>query len=56
VQWQGKMDIKGALATWQRLLDTNPNYEGKAKVVELMAQVRKHTGIKPGGQAKELAN
>jgi len=56
VQWQGKMDIKGALATWQRLLDTNPNYEGKSKVVELMAQVRKHSGLTPGTQAKELAN
>ena len=56
VQWQGKMDIKGALATWQRLLDTNPNYEGKAKVVELMAQVKRHSGIQPGMQAKDLSN
>jgi tetratricopeptide (TPR) repeat protein len=52
VQWQGKMDINRALATWQRLLDTNPNYEGKAKVIELMAQVKKHSGIKPETQAK----
>jgi tetratricopeptide (TPR) repeat protein len=56
VQWQGKMDVQGALATWQRLLDTNPNYEGKPKVVELMAQVRKHSGLKAGTQAKELSN
>lgn len=56
VQWQGKMDIKGALTTWQRLLDTNPNYEGKSKVVELMAQVKKHSGIKPGTQARDLSN
>lgn len=56
VQWQGKMDIKAALATWQRLLDTNPNYEGKPKVLELMAQVRKHSGLKAGTQGKELAN
>ena len=56
VQWQGKMDIQGALATWQRLLDTNPNYEGKSKVLELMAQVKKHSGIKPGKQAKALSN
>jgi cytochrome c-type biogenesis protein CcmH/NrfG len=55
VQWQGKMDIQSAVATWQRLLDTNPNYEGKDKVVELMAQVKKHAGIKPGAQAKSLA-
>jgi cytochrome c-type biogenesis protein CcmH/NrfG len=54
VQWQGKMDSDEALATWQRLLETNPNYEGKAKVVELMAQVKKHSGIKPGTQAKAL--
>ena len=52
VQWQGKMDVAGALASWQRLLDTNPNYEGRAKVAELMEQVKKHTGMKPGTQAK----
>ncbi len=55
VQWQGKMDVQGALATWQKLLDTNPNYEGKEKIVELMAQVKKHAGIKPGATAKALA-
>ena len=55
VQWQGKMDVKGALATRQKLLDTNPNYEGKDKIVELMAQVKKHAGIKPGTPAKAMA-
>jgi cytochrome c-type biogenesis protein CcmH/NrfG len=54
VQWQGKMNVDAALATWQRLLDTNPNYDGKTKVVELMAQVKKHSGLKPGTQAKAL--
>jgi len=48
VQWQGKMDVRSALATWQKLLDTNPNYEGKAKVAELMEQVKKHSGMVPG--------
>jgi hypothetical protein len=37
------------------LLDTNPTYEGKEKIVELMAQVRKHAGIKPGTPAKASA-
>src|SRR5208337_2931744 len=41
VEWQGKMDINGALATWQKLLDTNPNYENKDKVLDLMAQAKK---------------
>ncbi len=54
VEWQGKMDIDKALATWQKLLDTNPNYEGKEKVLELMAQAKKHSGVKPGTSAKPL--
>jgi cytochrome c-type biogenesis protein CcmH/NrfG len=54
VEWQGKMDIAKATATWQKLLDTNPNYEGKDKVLELMAQAKKHSGVKPGTQAKPL--
>ena len=54
VKWQGKMDVKGALAAWQKLLDTNPNYEAKDKVLELMAQAKNHAGVKPGTQAKAL--
>lgn len=55
VQWQGKMDIDKAVATWQKLLDTNPNYPGKDKVLELIAQAKRHSGVKPGTRAKPLA-
>ena len=48
VKWQGKMDVNGAVAAWQKLLDTNPTYENKDKVEQLIAQARKHTGMKPG--------
>ena len=54
VEWQGKMDVDKAVAAWQKLLDTNPNYEGKGKVLELMAQAKKHSGVKPGTPAKPL--
>lgn len=54
VEWQGKMDIDKAVATWQKLLDTNPNYEAKDKVLALMAQAKKHSGVKPGTPAKPL--
>jgi cytochrome c-type biogenesis protein CcmH/NrfG len=54
VEWQGKMDIDKAVATWQKLLDTNPNYEGKEKVLEFMAQAQKHSGVKPGTPGKPL--
>jgi cytochrome c-type biogenesis protein CcmH/NrfG len=48
VLWQGKMDANGAIAAWQKLLNSNPNFENRAKVEELMAQARKHSGIQPG--------
>lgn len=54
VEWQGKMDINAAVATWQKLLDTNPNYEAKDKVLEMIAQAQKHAGVKPGTPAKPL--
>ena len=56
VEWQGKMDVPKAMAAWQKLLDTNPNYEGKDKVLQLMAEAKKHSNIKPGTPAKPLQN
>jgi cytochrome c-type biogenesis protein CcmH/NrfG len=55
VKWQGKMDVAGAVAVWQKLLDTNPTYEGKEKVQQLIAQAKKHTDLKPGTTAKPLS-
>ncbi|MBI1739318.1 MAG: tetratricopeptide repeat protein [Candidatus Koribacter versatilis] len=55
VKWQGKMDVDGAVAAWQKLLATNPNYEAKDKVEQLMAQAKKHSNVKPGTPAKPLA-
>ena len=46
VKWQGKMDVEGAVAAWQKLLDANPNYDGKEKVQELIAQAKKHSNLK----------
>jgi cytochrome c-type biogenesis protein CcmH/NrfG len=55
VQWQGKMDAKAAANTWQKLLDSNPNYENRAKVQELLVQVRQHSGVKPGTKTDKPA-
>jgi cytochrome c-type biogenesis protein CcmH/NrfG len=55
VEWQGKMDIKSAVADWKKLLEANPNYEGKDKVLDLIAQAEKHSGVKPGTPAKPLS-
>lgn len=40
VKWQGKNDIKGAVAAWNQLLQTNPNYPDRQKVEDLLAQAR----------------
>jgi cytochrome c-type biogenesis protein CcmH/NrfG len=55
VKWQGKMDINGAVADWEKLLATNPNYEGKDKVEQMIAEAKKHTGVKAGTPAKPLS-
>jgi cytochrome c-type biogenesis protein CcmH/NrfG len=56
VKWQGKMDINGAVADWEKLLKANPNYEGKDKVEQMIAEAKKHSGVKPGTKAKPLAD
>ena len=54
VKWQGKMDVAGAVQAWEKLLATNPSYENKEKVTQLIAEAKKHSSIKPGAQAKPL--
>jgi cytochrome c-type biogenesis protein CcmH/NrfG len=41
VKWQGRKDAQGAIAAWQKLLDTNPGYANKDGVLQLIAQVQK---------------
>lgn len=54
VKWQGKMDVDGAVAAWQKLLEKNPDYEAKDKVEQLIAQAKKHEGANSGISAKAL--
>lgn len=47
VKWKGKMDIAGAVADWQKLLATNPNYEERDKVGQMIADAEEQAGSKP---------
>ena len=49
VRWQGKGDSAGAIASWQRLLKTNPNLppDRKQAVEKVIAQAKQ--GAKPPG-------
>lgn len=40
VKSQGLNDNKGAIAAWQRLLDTNPNYPDRQKVLDMMQKAK----------------
>lgn len=50
VKWQGKHDGAGAIADWKRLLSTNPGYEAKDKVEQMLSEVEKQNPAKPGAK------
>jgi len=43
----GKTVVAGAIADWEKLLATNPQYEGKAQVERMLAEVRNHVADQP---------
>lgn len=49
VRWQGKMDPQGAIEAWETLLKLNPNYDNKARVLDLIARARQHVAGTTGG-------
>jgi tetratricopeptide (TPR) repeat protein len=46
VKWQGKKDAAGALADWQQLLASNPDYQAKDQVRQMIAEVKAATQAK----------
>jgi Tfp pilus assembly protein PilF len=41
IKWQGKKDVKGAVASWQTLLKLNPNFPQKKAVEALITEAQK---------------
>jgi tetratricopeptide (TPR) repeat protein len=52
VKLQGKKDRAGAIADWEKLLAANPDYEGKDKVAQMMADAKTQSASRPGEIAK----
>jgi len=52
VKWKGKRDSSGALADWQKLLATHPNYEQKDQVEQMMAEAKNQAAVKNGLESK----
>jgi len=42
VRWQGKADPKGAVAAWEQLLKTNPDYPQRQQVEQYIAKAKEH--------------
>lgn len=55
VKWRGKMDINGAVAAWEKLLKTNPDYAGRNDVEQMLAQAKQHAEIAPGTKTNKPA-
>ena len=51
VKWQDKMDLKGAIASWKRLLEAHPDFAQRDKVEKLIAEAEQHLTIKAGSEA-----
>jgi Tfp pilus assembly protein PilF len=47
IKWQGKKDVKGAVASWQTLLKLNPNFPQKKAVEDLITEAQKAQNIAP---------
>ncbi len=42
IEWQGKGDGKDAVATWEKLLKLNPDFDKKEAVQQLIAEAKAH--------------
>lgn len=47
VKWKGKHDAAGAITEWQKLLATNPRFEGRSRVEALIAEAKASSKLKP---------
>jgi cytochrome c-type biogenesis protein CcmH/NrfG len=52
-QWRGKGDIQSAVATWEKLLKTVPDFPERANVEQMIAQAKKHKNMKPGQKSEK---
>ncbi len=43
IKWKGKNDAAGAIATWQKLLKTNPKFERKEQVQHLIEMAKQES-------------
>ncbi len=55
-QWRGKGDAPAAVATWEKLLKTVPEFPERANVEQMVQQAKKHLNLKPGQKTDKSAS
>ncbi len=55
VQWQGKGDVKAAVASWEQLLKVVPDYPERKKVEQLIEKAKAHANMAPGTKTDKPA-
>jgi cytochrome c-type biogenesis protein CcmH/NrfG len=55
VEWQGKGDVKAAVASWEHLLQVVPDYKDRARVEQLIEQAKKHANMPAGTKTDKPA-
>jgi tetratricopeptide (TPR) repeat protein len=55
IKWQAMADSKGAIASWEQLLKTNPTHPRRAEVEKMIAKAKEHNAM-PSGQPGKAAN
>ena len=51
VKWKGKKDAAGATEAWEKLLATDPNYQGKSQIEQMLAEVKGEPAPQPMAKA-----
>lgn len=55
-QWRGKGDAPAAVATWEKLLKTVPDFPERTNVEQMVQQAKKHLNLKPGQKTNKSAS
>lgn len=45
IKWQGKNDVKGAIAAWQTLLKLNPDFPQRAAIEQMIEQAKQQSTV-----------
>jgi cytochrome c-type biogenesis protein CcmH/NrfG len=55
LKWQVKGDTKGAIASWEELLRTNPHHPNRDQVEKMIARAKEHAKLPPGAKSDKPA-